>query len=122
VAPLSEAALQALFAPYCGGLSRASDLMGALQLLQRGSLQGRRAVEGSAGHRYSIRWEEARSPLEPVACSLRFDNHADLLYEFQLQTHQLVSWLMDCSKPADGDLDLPDAFWHWLLLGEDPSA
>ena len=59
---LSEAALQALFAPYCGGLSRTSDLLGALQLLQRGSVQGRRAVEGGAGHRYSIRWGSSFPP------------------------------------------------------------
>ena len=57
----------------------------------------------------------ARSPLEPVECSLRFDNHADLIYDFQLQTHQRVSWLMDCSEPADGDPDLPDAFGTALL-------
>ena len=122
MAPLSEAALQALFAPYCGGLSRAADLEGALKLLQRQSVQGCRPVEGVAGHRYSLSWGAVRSPLEPVQCSLRFDQHPHLIYDFEVDTHRLVTWLMDRTEPADGEIDLPDSFWHWLLLGEDPSA
>ena len=122
MAPLSEAALQALFAPYCGGLSRASDLQSALRLLERRSIQGCRPVEGGSGHPFTISWGTARSPLESVQCSLRFADHAHLLYDFQVETHQLVTWLMDCTRPDGGELDLPDGFWHWLLLGEDPSA
>ena len=43
---VTDAALQALFAPYCGGVSRGGELTEALQILQRGELWGRRPVQG----------------------------------------------------------------------------
>ena len=63
-----------------------------------------------------------RSPLEATTCRLRFPERSDLLYDFELVTHQLVSWLMDCREEEHGSVDLPDAFWQWLLLGADPAV
>ena len=43
------------------------------------------------------------------------------VYRFELLTHQLVSWLMQVNHPNDPKADLPDEFWHWLLIGSDPA-
>ena len=46
-------------------------------------------------------------------------------YSFDIPTHRLVLWLMDGLAAADGDagvVDLPDSFWHWLILGLEPEA
>ena len=40
-------------------------------------------------------------------------------YRFELVTHQLVQWLMDCTGAEPEKGDLPDAFWFWLLVGTD---
>ena len=120
VPPLSDAALQALFAPYCGGVARETELLAALQLLNQGEMQGFRPVEGGLGHPYVLRWPAVRSPLEPTSCQLRFPERPELHYDFELVTHRLVSWLMDCREEAHGSVDLPDGFWQWLLVGVDP--
>ncbi|MEC8213946.1 MAG: type IV pilus biogenesis protein EbsA [Cyanobacteriota bacterium] len=120
--PLSDAALRALFAPYCGGVAREVELLAALQLLNQQQLQGFRSVEGGLGHPYTLSWLAVRSPLETTRCNLRFPERPDLLYDFELVTHQLVSWLMDCREEEHGSVDLPDGFWQWLLLGADPAV
>ena len=120
--PLSEAALRALFAPYCGGVAREAELLAALQRLNQQEIQGFRSVEGGLGHPYILSWVAVRSPLETTRCNLRFPERSDLLYDFELVTHQLVSWLMDCREEEHGSVDLPDAFWQWLLLGADPGV
>ena len=60
---VSDAAQLVLFAPYCGGVSREQDLSAALQILERGALQGRRPVAGSDGHPYELRWNGVAAPM-----------------------------------------------------------
>ena len=122
VPPLSEAALRALFAPYCGGIAREAELLAALQRLSQQEIQGFRSVEGGLGHLYILSWLAVRSPMETTTCRLRFPERPDLLYDFELVTHQLVSWLMDCREEEHGSVDLPDGFWQWLFLGADPAV
>ena len=124
-ASVSDAALLALFAPYCGGLAREDALHGALQLLQQQKFQGTRPVQGAAGHRFVLGWTGQRAPLETVACELTFPDQPEVHYSFELSAHQLVSWLMERSTDGneagrEGAMaapDLPDAFWQWLLVG-----
>ena len=112
-----EAALEVLFAPYCGGVARETELRDALHLMLSCVFKGYRPVEGASGHPYEFGWSAVRSPLEVSECSLRFPEIPQLVYDFQVETHQLVRWLMDRNRvDADRD-DLPEAFWHWLLLG-----
>ncbi|MEC8442442.1 MAG: type IV pilus biogenesis protein EbsA [Cyanobacteriota bacterium] len=124
-ASVSDAALLALFAPYCGGLAREGALDGALKLFQQQQFQGTRPVQGAAGHRFVLGWTGQRAPLEMVACELTFPEQPRVHYSFELSAHQLVSWLME--RTSDGNeaggeqamaaQDLPDAFWQWLLVG-----
>ena len=122
VPPLPDIALQALFAPYCGGLAREAALQVALQVLIQLRFEGSRPVEGDGGHVYTLSWASVRSPLEVTACRLEFPERPDVQYSFELVTHQLVSWLMDRSELDDGPMDLPDAFWQWLLIGTDSAS
>ena len=85
------------------------------------NFQGLRPVEGGSDHHYRLSWSVVRAPLEATPCQLRFPDRKEVVYEFELVTHQLVQWLMDCRVTEAGPQDLPDSFWQWLLLGADPS-
>ena len=113
---MSDAALQALFAPYCGGVNRESDLADALTLFLGGHLHGCRPIQGTDGHPFVLSWSGPPAPLESLRCQLRFPGHPEGDRDFELSTHQLVAWLMDRTRLTVDKADLPDAFWHWLLL------
>ena len=121
-ASVSDAALLALFAPYCGGLAREQDLRSALQTLLAGEFRGIRPREGMDGHPFQLSWEGGHAPLEMATCQLLFTETRAEPYRFELVTHQLVQWLMDGPAGEPGKADLPDAFWVWLLVGTDPEA
>ena len=118
-ASVSDVALLALFAPYCGGLTREQDLRSALQTLLAGEFRGIRPREGMNGHAFQLSWKGAHAPLETVTCQLALPGTTAEPYRFELVTHQLVLWLMECSVGEEGHGDLPDAFWTWLLVGTD---
>jgi len=116
---VSDAALLALFAPYCGGLAREQDLRFALQTLLAGEFRGSRPREGKEGHAFQLNWEGGHAPLEMATCQLVLTASRAQPYRFELVTHQLVQWLMDCTVAEPEKGDLPDAFWFWLLVGTD---
>lgn len=117
---LSDAALVAFYAPYCGGLERENDLRDALGLLAMGSLKGARVIQGRSDHAFELNWSPAKAPLEPLACQLTFPGQPERRYAFEVGTQQLVVWLME--RGATGSGDLPDGFWHWLLIGPEAEA
>ncbi len=95
-ASVSDAALLALFAPYCGGLAREQDFRSALQTLLAGEFRGIRPREGMDGHAFQLSWEGGPAPLEIATCQLVLPGSIVQPYRFELVTHQLVVWLMDC--------------------------
>ena len=113
---MSDVAQQVLFAPYCGGVGRETDLAAALQILGQGGLKGRRQVAGSDGYTYELRWNGVAAPLERLECVLRFPGHPEGDIDFSVITHQLVGWLMDRSHQQHPEPDLPNGFWQWLLV------
>ena len=112
-APAGMAPLVPLFAPYCGGMAKQSELLQALGSLAQGSWQGARQLEGGRTHPYRLEWQGESAPLEMLRCQLLFPALPELVYRFSLPAHQLVLWLVQ----SEGD-DLPQAFWRWLLLGQ----
>jgi len=112
-APAGMAPLVPLFAPYCGGMAKQSELLQALGSLAQGSWQGARQLEGGRSHPYRLEWQGESAPLEMLRCQLLFPALPELGYRFSLPAHQLVLWLVQ----SEGD-DLPQAFWRWLLLGQ----
>jgi len=118
-ASVSDVALLALFAPYCGGLTREQDLRSALQTLLAGEFRGIRPREGMDGHAFQLSWKGGHAPLEIATCQLVLPETTVQPYRFELVTHQLVLWLMECSTGEAGNQDLPDEFWTWLLIGTD---
>ena len=119
---VSDAALLALFAPYCGGLAREQDLRFALQTLLAWEFRGIRPREGTQGHAFQLTWKGGHAPLEMASCQLVLTASRADSYRFELVTHQLVLGLMDGLAVEPGKADLPDAFWVWLLVGTDPEA
>ena len=112
-APAGMAPLVPLFAPYCGGMAKQSELLQALGSLAQGSWQGAHQLEGGRSHPYRLEWQGESAPLEMLRCQLLFPALPELGYRFSLPAHQLVLWLVQ----SEGD-DLPQAFWRWLLLGQ----
>lgn len=111
----AEAAQIALFAPYCGGLQQEEALRRILPQLKLGRFEGRRALDGGGSHAYALTWSSVRAPLTPCTCELTFPDSGGLHYSFVMPAHQLATWLMQLD-PAAAPQDLPDPFWHWLLL------
>ena len=115
----ADAAQIALFAPYCGGLQQESVLLRVLPVFAQGLLEGQRPLAGGECRSFVLRWTVVRAPLMPCSCRLEFPECADVVYGFELPAHQLISWLMQVDPEAPGP-DLPDGFWQWLLLENDP--
>jgi hypothetical protein len=106
----------ALFSPYLGGVPRQQQLREALRVLGDGALDGQRPVQGGRPHRFHLSWQPSRAPLEPVACELVFPDQDAVGYRFTVACHELVGWLMEWQE-AEEPRDLPQRFWHWLLIG-----
>ena len=111
-----------LFAPYCGGLARTAALRDALTLLQARRLEGCRPVADAAGHGFVLSLGDERAPLDVIRCQLLFPTQQDASRHFSLPTHQLVTWIMECSAFVGAKPDLPDAFWYWVLLGQEDAV
>ena len=84
---MSTAAQLVLFAPDCGGVSRAQDLSEVLQILGRGALQWLRSVAGSYGHSYELRWNGVAAGMERLECQLRFPGYPEGDVDIAVTTH-----------------------------------
>jgi hypothetical protein len=117
-----DAAQVALYAPYCSGISREEILDQALQLMAKGRVAGQRHLRFGEPHTFELRWQSGSSPLERSKCDLSFPQIPEVLYSFNVPTHQLVLWLMDLiqTRGHGVEQDLPENFWRWLLVGEIP--
>lgn len=112
------AALVPLFTPYLA--SQAADLEPALVLLLEGRFSGERHLQNGRSHRYELRWSGAAAPTEPSRCELQFPGLPAVHYSFTIPTQRLLAWLVAVSG-TPGPQDLPDSFWRWLILGEEPA-
>lgn len=117
---VATAALVPLFAPYCQEPDLAR-LEQGLAALQAGQVSGSRLLQGGAARPYVLAWSGSLAPLEPLNCQLHFVQLPGVQYSFVVPAHRLLAWLQQASAGA-GELDLPDAFWRWLILGVDPGS
>ncbi|MFZ9228441.1 MAG: type IV pilus biogenesis protein EbsA [Prochlorococcaceae cyanobacterium] len=117
---VAPSALVPLFAPYCKETDLAR-LEQALARLQRGEISGSRPLLGGECRAFSMVWGGGLAPLEQLSCQLRFAQLPHVEYNFELPAHRLLTWLLELSE-QHGDIDLPDAFWSWLILGVEPAA
>ncbi|MEN9542300.1 MAG: hypothetical protein RLZZ459_2391 [Cyanobacteriota bacterium] len=117
-----------LYAPHCQGLLRRPELEVALDLFAAGGLRGARRLRPSGSRPFQMNWQVVASPLVHTAVTLVFAVRPDaptVDYSFSVPSYRLVQWLMDrrrSSDPAEGLDDLPDSFWHWLIVGDEPAA
>jgi hypothetical protein len=112
------AALVPLFTPYLE--TQAADLEPALQMLLKGSFSGERRLLDGRSHSYELRWSGAAAPAEPSSCELQFPRLPAVRYSFTLPTQRLLAWLVEVSATPEPQ-DLPNSFWRWLILGEEPA-
>ena len=94
-----------------------------MTLLQARRLEGCRPVADAEGHGFVLSWSDERAQLlEVTQCQRFFPTQQDASRHFSLPTHQLVSWLMDCSAFVGTKPDLPDAFWSWVLVEQNDAV
>ena len=110
----ATAPLIPLFAPYC--TADFARLERALAQLQQGSWQGVRPVQGKPGHGFCLQWHGDLAPLDPTHCELTFPQLPEVHYRFVLQAYELLNLLLQAQHEGDGDLG--EAFWRWLILGD----
>ncbi|NDC35104.1 MAG: transglycosylase [Synechococcaceae bacterium WB9_2_112] len=115
----SAAVLLPLYAPYWGGLDPA--LEKALLHLLQGRFEGVRRLDGGLSRTYLLQWTGARAPLDPTRCALTFPERPGIHYDFAVPAHRLLRWLAS-TQAGEGTGDLPDDFWHWLILGQETSS
>lgn len=118
----SAAALMPLFAPYCGGFGHGFEL--AIDRLLSGRFEGLRQLRSGDGHRYELRWSGGLAPLDETRCQLSFPALPQISYSFAVPAHRLLGWLASSGTAgvSEPDMDLPDGFWRWLILGDDSGA
>jgi hypothetical protein len=106
-----------LFAPYCGGVAYRQLLMPAIAQLQQGEWRGERRLADGRSHALILSWQGEPAPLERLSCLLTFPQLPNLDYSFTIPGYELVYWLMQ----RQGN-ELPDSFWRWLFMGEQPGV
>ena len=114
----ATAPLIPLFAPYCA--AGFDHVERALAQLQHGSWQGSRAVQGRPGHAFCLQWQGDLAPLDAIHCELTFPQLPEVHYRFVLQAYQLLNLLIQAQQQGDGDLG--ESFWRWLILGDGLAA
>ena len=117
-----------LYAPHCQGMLRRPELEAALALFAAGGLRGCRRLRPSGSRPFRMDWHVVASPLVHTAVTLVFEGRpgaAPVDYSFSVPSYRLVQWLMDrrsSPDPVEGLVDLPDSFWQWLIVGDEPAA
>jgi len=93
----------------------------ALDLYQRGNLEGQRHIEGGEDVPFVITWYVSKLPSELTRCRIQFGAEADFSYEMTLMNSEFVDYLIDVMKNSKEKtiVDFPQKFYRKILKFED---
>ncbi|NEO41010.1 MAG: hypothetical protein F6J90_33640 [Moorea sp. SIOASIH] len=105
-----------IYVPYYQGNKR-NLLPIAISLYQKGSLEGRRHIEGGDSIPFVATWFVSNLPSELTRCRLQFDGNADLSYELTMQNSEFVNYLIEVimNFKRSRITDFSKAFYRKLL-------
>ncbi|GAB4349845.1 MAG: hypothetical protein Fur0042_17410 [Cyanophyceae cyanobacterium] len=91
--PASKGAV-AVYIPYYQGTKR-SILPFAIGLYQKGSIEGKRSVEGGEDIPFVATWSVSTLPSDLSRCRVQFDGNAELSYEVMMPNFEFIGCLID---------------------------
>lgn len=91
--PASKGAV-AVYTPYYQGTKR-TFLPFAIGLYQKGSLEGKRAIEGGEAIPFVATWSVSTLPSDLSRCRVQFDGNAELSYEVTMANFQFIGCLIE---------------------------
>ncbi len=108
----------AIFNPYCKS-SRRSFLPLALNLYQKGHLEGERKIAGGKNISFVASWSTDVNfiPSQFTYCIVQFNGNAELSYKVLVLNSEFINYLIDMivSYQKNGDTDFPQSFYYKLL-------
>lgn len=109
-----------VYAPYYQGRKR-NALPLAINLYQRGSLEGLRKIEGGENIPFVASWNVSSLPADLTRCRMQFDGNAELSYELTLANFEFVDFLIDVifTFKTSRAVDFSQGFYRKLLRLDD---
>jgi hypothetical protein len=84
-----------VYTPYYPQPAKRQMLPFAISLYQKGSLEGKRNIEGAESIPFIATWNVSTLPADLTRCRIQFDGNADLSYEVILANFEFVDFLID---------------------------
>lgn len=106
-----------VYIPYYPQANKKQLLPLAISLYQKGSLEGKRKIEGGDSIPFVATWNVSTLPADLCRCRIQFDGNADLSYEIMMANFEYVDYLIEVimnfrrSRLAD----FSQAFYRKLL-------
>jgi len=107
-----------IFLPYYHNNKR-NILPFALNLYQRGNLEGERQIIGSDNIPFVATWSVNKNilPSDLTRCRIQFDRNSEYSYEITIATSEFVNYLIELIliSQRDGIWDFSKSFYYRLL-------
>lgn len=111
---------ESVYLPYIQGNKR-NGLPYAIALYQKGSLEGKRKIEGSDSIPFIATWNIATLPSDLTRCRIQFDGNVELSYEIMMASFEFISYLIELLENYKRYrvTDFSQAFYRKLLRIEE---
>ncbi|TAD77930.1 MAG: hypothetical protein EA001_09010 [Oscillatoriales cyanobacterium] len=83
-----------VYLPYYQGNKR-TVLPFAIGLYQKGSIEGKRRIEGGEHIPFVATWRVSSLPADLTRCRVQFDGNAELSYEVAMANYEFINFLID---------------------------
>jgi hypothetical protein len=110
-----------VYVPYYPQAAKRNLLPLAISLYQRGSLEGKRKIEGGESIPFIATWNISTLPADLTRCRIQFDGNAELSYELMLANFEFVDFLIEVIMNFKRArlADFSQAFYRKLLRLDD---
>ncbi len=84
-----------VYVPYYPQAAKRNILPLAISLYQKGSLEGKRKIEGGDSIPFIATWNVSTLPADLTRCRIQFDGNAELSYELMMANFEFVDFLIE---------------------------
>ena len=109
-----------VYVPYFQGNKR-NILPLAINLYQKGALEGQRKIEASDSIPFVATWNVSTLPADLTRCRLQFDGNAEQSYEIMMASSEFVDFLIEVilNFKRARTTDFSNPFYRKLLRQDD---
>jgi hypothetical protein len=110
-----------VYIPYYPQPGKRQLLPYAINLYQKGVLEGQRKIEGGKGIPFIATWNISTLPADLTLCRIQFDGNSDLSYELRMANFEFVDFLIEVIMNFKRTrlADFSQAFYRRLLRLDD---